>query len=186
MIHFRDLDPADFRGSVVILDIDGTVVADGEESLAPAEAHVLAALAKEASVYLVASKGHGRLSAIASAYGTEAIVSDALKPSRRLLMGVALPDKPRIVVGDKALTDGWFASRISARFVRVRRLARCDEPLEVTLLYAFDDVLWAFLSVFRMVRASTPWLYVRLARPRQWVKNLLLLAPLFLAGGLFD
>lgn len=182
MTHFRDLKPEEFRDAVVFLDLDGTLVVDGADELAPKEAHTLATLTTVAQVYLVSNKGLGRIPALAKRYGAEAIVTDVRKPSKHVLDGVALPRKPRIVIGDKMMTDGWFAHRIGARFVKVQRLTDGRESAFVRLTYAVDALVWVIFSTVHIVRDSTLWAYLTLARPRQWVKNLLIPTPLFFAG----
>jgi 4-hydroxybenzoate polyprenyltransferase/predicted HAD superfamily phosphohydrolase YqeG len=186
MKRFCDLDAQDFRGATVFLDMDGTLVPDGEEEPAPAEAHVLSALTKEAQVYLLASKGYYRISAIAKKYQAEAIVSAYKKPSRKVLRGIAVPRWSRVVIGDKVMTDGWFASRIGAKFVHVARLTNGEESLVVRCLYAVDAVIGAGVSAWRLLMHSTLLLYVRVARPTQWWKNLLMFIPIFLSGLLTD
>lgn len=186
MARFRELDPEEFRGATVFLDIDGTLVPDGEETLDPAEAYTLSALTEVAQVYLLASKEFHRIHALAERYGAEAIVTAYMKPSPRIAEGIALPSRPRYVIGDKVLTDGWFASRIGARFVRVERLVDGSESFAVRALSVADLVLWAFISMGSAFIHSALWPYVRVARPPQWVKNFLMLLPLALSGGLFD
>lgn len=186
MGRFSDLNPEDFRGGTVFLDIDGTLVPDGEDALAPREAQVLSSLASCATVYLIASKGFARIPALAEAYGARPIVTDALKPSLRITEGIGVPPHSCFVIGDKIMTDGWFASRIHARFVPVTRLVSGEESLFVSTLYALDAVIWALVSLVATVARSTPWLYIRIARPNQWWKNLLMLLPAFLAGTLWD
>jgi decaprenyl-phosphate phosphoribosyltransferase len=186
MKRFCDLDPEDFHGTTVFLDIDGTLVPDGEETLAPAEAQTLAALTKTAHVYLLASKGYHRIPALAKAYGAEAIVTDFMKPSKRIIEGVAVPRHSRFVIGDKVMTDGWFSSRIGARFVRVARLVDGSESTMVSCLYAADALIWATVSAWNALTRSTFWLYVQVARPPQWRKNLLMLLPVAFGGALFN
>lgn len=186
MKRFCDLNPEDFRNATVFLDIDGTLVPDGEEAPAPSEAHVLSTLTRVAQVYLLASKGFHRVRAIAREYGAEAIVTQFLKPSKRIITGIAVPRWSRYVIGDKVMTDGWFASRINARFVQVARLTNGNESLLVKCLYAADAIVWAIASVWNTLTRSTFWLYIQVARPPQWRKNLLILVPAFLAGHLFE
>lgn len=186
MRHFHDLDPEEFRNAVVFLDIDGTLVADGEERLAPKEAHTLARLTKSAMVYLISNKGYSRTPDIARENGAEAIVTNIRKPSARIIEGVAIPRKLRVVIGDTMMTDGWFARNIGARFVKVHRLTSGKESLFDAIFYAIDAVVWTAASLVSRVIHSAPWAYLELARPRQWVKNLLILVPLFFAGAFFD
>lgn len=185
-MFFRDIDPDAFRGKLVFLDIDGTLVPNGESELLPPESSALSALAERADIFLVSNHGIPREPALVARYGIKAIVSPHKKPSVRVLEGVSLPDAPRIVIGDKVLTDGWFAKRIGAEFVRVKPLWGRREQVSIRLMYALDSIVWFFVPTFAMLFASTAWEYVRLARPKQWVKNFLILAPLFFGGGFFS
>ena len=185
-MFFKDIDPEFFRGKVVFLDIDGTILPDGEPSPMSEEDRALAALARAATVYLVSNKGLLREPELVARYGIEAIVSPHRKPSARVLDGVPLPDAPRVVIGDKVLTDGWFAKRIGAEFIHVDRVWSGRESLYPRILCLVDDVAWFFLCIAGRVRVSKAWQFVTLARPAQWVKNLLMLAPLFFVGAFFS
>jgi 4-hydroxybenzoate polyprenyltransferase/predicted HAD superfamily phosphohydrolase YqeG len=182
MKRFKDLVPEDFRGATVFLDIDGTLVPDGEEELAPAEAEALATLTAVSDVYLIASKGYHRVPAIAKRFGATPVVTEHMKPSKRIIEGLWVPRQVRVVIGDKVMTDGWFASRIGARFVRVTRMESGTEPPLIMMLYAADAVIWAVASLWNAFTESTFWRYVRIARPPQWGKNLLMFVPLVIAG----
>ncbi|MBI3571960.1 UbiA family prenyltransferase [Candidatus Kaiserbacteria bacterium] len=184
-MFFREIDFESLRGKVILLDLDGTLVPDGEAVLLPQEAHALAELSSRAQVYLVSNKGLTREPELVVRYGIKAIASPHKKPSARILDDVLLPDAPRVVIGDKVVTDGWFAKQIGATFIHVERLMNGEESFIVRLIYALDDMVWEAVWIFSALFASKAWQFVKLARPKQWIKNLLILAPLFFAGGFF-
>lgn len=183
MLFFRELIPEGFRDSVIFLDLDGTIVSDGHEEVAPAEAQVLAELTAVSKVYMLSNKGHVRAPEIARRFGASAIVSVAKKPSRKIIAHTDLPDLPRVVIGDKYLTDGIFAERIGADFIKVKRLKNGHESVFIEFFSLFDDGVWAFVEAWRAFKEGSVWAYITLARPRRWLKNGLILTPLLFAGG---
>ncbi|MFZ2523213.1 MAG: decaprenyl-phosphate phosphoribosyltransferase, partial [Minisyncoccia bacterium] len=84
-----------------------------------------------------------------------------------------LQGKKTIVVGDKYLTDGLFALNLKADFIKVERVLSGRESLKTRITYFLDDFVWKIKP------------YITLVRPWQWVKNLLVLAPVFFAGKFF-
>ncbi len=185
-MFFRELKPTDFEGAIVLLDLDGTLVADREKELTPQNQHALLSLMEHASVFLVSNNGGVRAPALVSQYGVRAIVSPYKKPSKRVIEGIEFPDAPRVVIGDKVLTDGWFAHRIGASFVKVSRILNGNESLFVRASYNVDDIVWTLVRLSTLFLESKVFSFIRLLRLRQWIKNLLIPAPLFFAGLFFQ
>lgn len=176
MTRFADLDTSRFRDSIVIVDIDGTITYDRSAELSPESLRVLRELTAHNRVYLCSNtKDVGRVASLASISGTFHLASPYRKPNRRVLEGVADREGKRVVViGDKRLTDGLFAKRIGAEFVPVERLTHRSDRSHIALTYRLDDTYHVLSG------------YLRLMRPFQWVKNLLVFAPLFFAVTAFD
>lgn len=160
------------RGRTILLDIDGTLV---PASASAVEARVLRAvesLKERNAVYLFSNKNlPERNSKIAVLLGVPLVDSPFSKPNPKVL--AELP-KGMLIVGDKWLTDGLLAWRSGEEFVRVERLSEPGEPLLDQLFNAVDDV------------AGMMWHLARALRPRQWIKNALVFAPLFFAHDLFE
>jgi len=186
MALFRNTSFKTLRAKRVYLDLDGTIVPDGEEELAPHEAHVLHELQEGREVYIVSNKGLVRGPRVADAHGIKAVVSHYKKPNPRVLKSLDRPREGAVVIGDKVLTDGIFAWRIGADFVKVDPLRAPTDDMLTQASYVLDSVVWSFCKVLFWVRMSTPFAFFELMRPKQWIKNVLIFAPLFFAGGFFD
>lgn len=142
-IFFSDLAVGDLEGNLIFLDIDGTVVADGETTVPRAAGEKIAELQKHNAVYLCSNKkNHGRNRSIAAQARAPYLETSARKPSKKILECVPrLGDQPRVVIGDKFLTDAWFARRIGARFIKVRRQRGATDNFLVRITYRLDDWL---------------------------------------------
>lgn len=185
-MFFKDFDFSEFRGMRVFLDVDGVLVPEGEETLAPAEAHALAELSHEATeIFLVSNHGVARLPELAEEFGIEAVVSECRKPNRCVVAHLPAPKGEEMVIGNRVLTDGLFASRIGAAFVRATHLARGDESAFQKFSYFVDDIAWFLVQALSGLFASTFWSFLHLLRPRHWLKNLLIFVPALFAGTLF-
>lgn len=174
------------RAKRVYLDLDGTIVADGQGELAPHEAKALSELKEGRDVYIVSNKGLGRAPRIAEMHGIKAILSDYKKPNPQVLGSLGQPPDGAVVIGDKVLTDGIFAWRIGADFIKVDSLRAPTDDMYINVAYAIDAVVWSLCRVLFWIRTSVPFAFFELMRPWQWVKNLLIFAPLFFVGRFFD
>jgi predicted HAD superfamily phosphohydrolase YqeG len=115
-----------FRNSLVILDIDGTLVPDcGRVASAPVMAKVLELKARGNEVRLCSNSRRGnyaeRLDAIASQLKVGVCPVMFRKPSTLAISGVDRQGRALVVIGDKDLTDGLLARRVGAQFIKVRR-----------------------------------------------------------------
>ncbi|MDP3645611.1 MAG: decaprenyl-phosphate phosphoribosyltransferase [bacterium] len=183
MVRFTELNPRAFEGAVVIVDIDGTITNDRNPAVELSAKHQLRAFATYAHVYLC-SNGHdtGRFRELARDTGTTYLETLFKKPDIRILESIPNRAGKRLfVIGDKQLTDGRFAKKIGAVFIQTARITHSSDRATVMLTYALDD-LYAF--GMRALRSVAP--YVELARPLQWVKNLLVFSPIFFANQAFD
>lgn len=172
---FRDLDPKIFQGTTVLLDLDGTIVPDGAVVLANGEDETLRRIVAVAGRVIVVSNNlRNRDVVLKEHYRLHVALGSAKKPSKNAV-GEFVFEEPTVVVGDKYITDGMFAHNLRARFIHVRRLENDSESFFVRMSYALD-------SLFKFFFVAVP--YIELARPRQWVKNVLLFVPLIFAGQL--
>ena len=116
----------DFESSLVILDIDGTLVPDSGR-VAPAEVveQVRALKARGNEVRLCSNSRRGnyaeRLEAVAAQLDVGVCPNVFRKPSTLAISGVERNGRPVVVIGDKDLTDGLLARRVGARFIKVKR-----------------------------------------------------------------
>ncbi len=171
---FRDLPTDTTRHSIIFLDIDGTIVVDGTSEIDPGALQTLARLREHNDVYLCTNgRDAGRNGLVENKTGLKVINGGLRKPSRKILGNIPGPiTKPLVVIGDKYLTDALFAKRLKASFVKVKRL-RGSESFSIRISYVLDDISSFFAP------------YIALIRPWQWVKNLLVIAPVFFAGSAF-
>lgn len=134
----------DIADSVVLLDVDGTLLPDGSSEL---EAHTIECgkiLTTRNKVYLVSNgTDFRRVEQIADCIGAEVAPRGvpAGKPLVSAMEGIVLDGRPCVVLGDKYLIDGIFARRIGSRFVFIKRKQSGEERLSVRLSYWIDSVV---------------------------------------------
>lgn len=178
-IYFADLDFGAYPGRTILLDLDGTLVPDNEQAVTPAVAAAVSSLAAGNRVVLLSNKkNHARNRQIAQDLGLDYLATNLRKPDprlKRLLRAGGVNDFSRlVVVGDKYLTDGLMAKVLGAEFVKVRRLISQTRSWPSRLIDNFDDAIF-FASRL-----------LKLMRPVQWLKNVLILAPLVFAHQFFN
>ena len=115
-----------FENSLVILDIDGTIVPDcGRVASAAVVAKVLELKARGNEVRLCSNSRRGnyaeRLNVIAAQLDVGVCPVVFRKPSTLAISGLERNGRPLVVIGDKDLTDGLLARRVGAHFIKVRR-----------------------------------------------------------------
>jgi 4-hydroxybenzoate polyprenyltransferase len=172
MKKFLDL-PDDFKNTTVILDVDGTLTPDKGENFGPEVANKVNGLSKNCKVYLCSNGNPERNEKFADLFGVELLYSR--KPFGALALKKSNVAKSDIVVvGDKYLTDGIFARILGAKFIKVEHMRSQSDSLHTKTFYFFDDAAWNIRSYFKLMR------------PFQWLKNLLVIAPIFFAGAVFN
>lgn len=177
MQAFQDLDEHAFAGALVVLDVDGTLTNDKGDSVSQGVREKLGRLSKVAEVRLFSHGLPERTRMLADAHGVHFLESSYRKPSRRVVEGLERQGRRMVVIGDKMLTDGLFAANIGAEFVPVQRIRHADDGWYARFVYFLDDVAsYAMRALFPVLP------HLLLMRPTQWVKNLIVFAPIFFAG----
>jgi HAD superfamily phosphatase (TIGR01668 family) len=146
---FDQIDVRRLSDSLIILDIDGTLVADNTDAVSSAVREVLKRLAEHNSIYLCTnSRNRERNEAIAAQLNLRLLSHRYKKPNKRLLEEL-LPEHQNhtsmVVIGDKFLTDGLFALRIGAPFLKVKRL-RGKDRWWIAFLYWIDDIIFSLFK----------------------------------------
>src|SRR3989338_8059394 len=144
LFYFEELNKELFSGYTVIVDIDGTLVPDGERTLAQETHGAFSSLQQNATPYLASNRDElGRNQAFALALRVPLLHESLKKPSPALIWHTKkhLGGEDVAVIGDKYLTDGIFALLLGAQFVRVRRKESGSEPFLVKVFYVIDGMI---------------------------------------------
>ncbi|MBI2410430.1 MAG: HAD hydrolase-like protein [Candidatus Kerfeldbacteria bacterium] len=146
--YFEELNVQSLRDSVILLDIDGTLVPDNAVLVTLPALKKLEELKEHNTVYLCTnSRNRPRCKEIERITKTSIINPDCKKPSRRVLqcLPTEFSQQPVTVIGDKFLTDALFAKRIGAQFIRVKRKHGKDRPI-IKIINAVDDVMFRLFN----------------------------------------
>lgn len=175
MKYFRELNLEILRDKVVVLDIDGTICYDKHHTIEEKEQIQLDKL-KDVSqnIFLVSNGDKTRTQELAQLHEIMSHISEYQKPHRKVLHAFPHVDKNDIVVvGDKFVTDGLLAIQTGVPFLHVKSLVRESEGVWNRFVFWTDDMVG---TCYELLRAC---------RPKQWIKNVLVFAPVFFAGEIF-
>lgn len=178
---FLQLEESKLAGKILVLDIDGTLVFDQQESFTSEIAEKIKRLSQIAEIYLCSNGSAVRTQKLAQDFGLKYLAKDYKKPDPRLLSNLLILNKQLVVIGDKISTDGLLAVRTGSDFILVASKRRSTDSLLTKLTYWFDVIVE---KIFWPGRRFWPYLF--LIRPNQWLKNFLIFAPLFFAGEFFN
>lgn len=141
--HFFEDAAFDFAGQTVFLDVDGTLAPDNSVQFSPEVMQEVRDLSAKNRVLLCTNKRNTeRWRELERILSLPVVTRRHKKPSRRVLEDAPHIGAERIVIGDKFLTDGVFARRIGACFIRVRRKVSGRESALVKLVNIVDDTVW--------------------------------------------
>lgn len=151
---FLDLDLRRLGGFVILLDIDGTLVADGSQTLPAPVIKKIKELGDKNRVILCSNKRDWeRIKKFSQLAGTEFIIGQR-KP---WFFGIKKQLKgPLVVIGDKFLTDGLLAKLIGAKFIKVKRI-KVVRPFwqlapaanrRFSLFYSLPRTLWSSFFLY--------------------------------------
>jgi HAD superfamily hydrolase (TIGR01662 family) len=135
----------DIENSLVILDIDGTLVPDcGQVASATVVEKVRELKARGNEINLCSNSRRGnyaqRLEAVAAQLEAGVCPVEFRKPSTLAISGLARNGRRLVVIGDKDLTDGLLARRIGAHFIKVRRKLDPADRLSSRMANLIDAV----------------------------------------------
>lgn len=135
------------EGCSVLLDLDGTLLPDGEFDLSDGVRACVSKLKERNAVYLITNgKSASRAWQIADDLGIPIAPAGvpARKPRLSAVRGIPT-DRPFVVVGDMTLTDGLLAYRLRAPFVRVSRRYPARRPVRLAFSHLIDDIVSFFI-----------------------------------------
>lgn len=178
---FLQIDERPLIDKKIILDIDGTLVFDGQKRLDREVIEKINILSKNSTIYLCSNGDEDRTKELALSLGLQFVDPCFKKPDPRVVSSVSSGGDRWVVVGDKILTDGILATKINGEFIWVKSRRSSRDSFFTKISYAVDDFFGLLLWPWKKY-----WKFVILARPRQWIKNVLIFAPLFFAGEFFN
>ena len=134
-----------FENTLVILDVDGTIVPDSGQ-VAPPEAveKVNDIKSRGNEICLCSNSRRGNYAERLAALGSQLEVSVCpvvfRKPSLDAIAGLESKGRAMVVIGDKDLTDGLLARRAGARFIKVKRKLDPADRLSSRMANVIDIV----------------------------------------------
>jgi predicted HAD superfamily phosphohydrolase YqeG len=146
--YFEDIDHASLSEKIIILDIDGTLVGDGESVPSQKVYSIVRQLASVNTVYLLSNKKLPlRNKNLAEFLQIPYLETPHRKPNPKIINYLQQrKNREIIVIGDKYSTDGIFAKKIGARFIKVKHNKGDMENLKTKFTYMFDDTFGKILS----------------------------------------
>ena len=152
--YFKELHIEPIKQSVVILDIDGTLLADGERTptIDPAAAANVQQLVAQGNQVYLCSNGFShkleRNRTIAKQLQIPFYETSSKKPlASAILPLIAGTTKPVIVIGDKFLTDGLLAINLGIPYIDVRSIRSPQDPPHARLVYLADRIIKNFFAL---------------------------------------
>ena len=141
--NLENISEQDIQSRTILLDIDGVLMADGENMIRPEILPYAAQLVAHNDVFLVSNsyRDH-RCEHAAATLNTPWVKTPYKKPNTKILRHIDYDQtKPLLVIGDKFFTDGLFAQYLKAEgFLIQDRLVSKKDSFLAVLAYTFDDV----------------------------------------------
>jgi len=145
-----DIEKRNFKNYTILLDIDGVLLSEAENKIAPEIIKRIDKLKQDNDVLIVSNTiFKKRCIYVSLELKIQLVSSPYKKPSAKILPFIKRDkSKPLIMIGDKFLTDGIFAKRIKAEPILIkRRIHKKDNPI-ITFTYKIDDFVYYLLKTF--------------------------------------
>jgi predicted HAD superfamily phosphohydrolase YqeG len=148
-LTWDDIQRKKLTGNSIVLDIDGTILADGETEVSDTvRAHLRVLGEKNSLVLLTNSRRENRGHDISHALGIPLVTTPYKKPDPRI--GWYLPhDKPVVCIGDKLATEGILSYFVGADFFLLKRVCSPKDRFLVRVTYWLDALLIPFAFAIR-------------------------------------
>ncbi|HCW31969.1 MAG: hypothetical protein UT55_C0040G0005 [Candidatus Peregrinibacteria bacterium GW2011_GWE2_39_6] len=144
--------PVKLKNHLILLDIDGTITADGDDIISKGIFKKIQILKRANVIYLCSNRRpHARNQKLARDLGVHYLRTELRKPNPFIKKFIKNPQKlPLIVIGDKWLTDGFFARNIKAKFIKINRIVSGHESFLIKISYWLDDILWLAKKLIKL------------------------------------
>jgi predicted HAD superfamily phosphohydrolase YqeG len=139
MKPFTQIQTAKIKGYFILLDIDGTLTYDSGTDMSADTKKKVSELKAQNEIVLCSNRNdHVRNRKVADILNVKYLETNHRKPSKKILKTFKTKN-PLLVIGDKFLTDGYFAKRIKADLVMVKRIRSAKETWVSKGIYLIDD-----------------------------------------------
>lgn len=148
-LTWDELTERDVRDRTILLDIDGVLMADGEDMIHPETRPYIDTLIAHNDVWIVSNTLRAqRRERTAQELNVRWADTPYRKPSKRIMEALQHDsEKPLLVIGDKFFTDGLFAIRIGADALLLKdRRTHPNDRWYIKLSYILDDLFSGFLK----------------------------------------
>jgi predicted HAD superfamily phosphohydrolase YqeG len=140
--YFKDINYQKYKDYTIILDVDGTLLVEGENIVGKEESVVVEKLKANNQVFIFSNnRNKERSKAIADQLVCPYLDSPFRKPNKRILNYLPENKKPILVIGDKFLTDIVFARIIKADYILVKSKRSKTDSMGMKLFCYVDDIV---------------------------------------------
>jgi predicted HAD superfamily phosphohydrolase YqeG len=147
--YFSQIDVQNIHNRIIFLDIDGTVVADGQSTVSLENIQKIGELQKDNEIYFCSNKRDckERNEMLSQEVKVFCLNSPYKKPNKRILESISNPHRLKLlVIGDKYTTDGLFAKNIEAEFIKIKRITASQERWWISLIYLVDNMVYKLVE----------------------------------------
>jgi len=147
--HWDGLIERGLSGYVILLDVDGTLLPDGETEVSEEIKNYLGVLKKDNEIYLLSnSRVKGRIDRVSFELDIPHLDTRYKKPNSLIQKALPKNGKSVLVIGDKIMIDGTLAMMIGAKLVIVERQVSAKDRWFVKVGYFCEDLVFSFLKFF--------------------------------------
>lgn len=136
-------------GYVILLDVDGTLLPDGEREVSEKIKGYIETLKKDNKVYLLSNSGtKGRVGRVSSELNIPRLETPYKKPNPAIKRALPQNGMPILVIGDKLMIDGILAMLIGAELLIMKRERSPKDRWFVSFGYFCEDLLFSIFKFF--------------------------------------
>ncbi len=147
--HWEEILKRGVSGYVILLDVNGTLLPDGEREVSEKIKGYIETLKKDNEIYLLSnSRVKGRVASVGAALGIEPLKTRYRKPNPGIRKDLPQNGKPVMVVGDKLIIDGVLSLLIKAELILIKRERSVKDRWFVKFGYFCEDLLFNFVKLF--------------------------------------